>query len=269
MKKALVMVIAVLFSVVGFKYASAQPPAGGSGIGGHLTTLSLDVTYEEVLPATTTLTEGRELLTVPSGINKVVKGKQEYDPYLVLWFDANGNLYELLMSWYDPTGAIPEPAKIWTVSCMGGNEFPQPYPSQPSILTGALTTKPQVSKTKPPATASKKIQGVASCYVCPDGFQFSGGMPTGYCNDGTSSYGSGYITYSGTGVFNVATKAIVSVAFTGTVAGSGFYYDEPEWVPLSGKACLEGPGSCQAGFSGTFAATLTPCPGGDPFCLSQ
>jgi hypothetical protein len=269
MKKVLVMVIAVLFSVVGFKYASAQPPTGGSGIGGHLTTLSLDVTYEEVLPATTKLTEGRELFTVPSGINKVVKGKQKYDPYLTFWFYSGGNLYELLISWYDPTGAIPEPTKIWTVACIGGNQGFQPYPDQPSILSGTLTTKPQMSSTKPPITENTTFQGVASCYVCPDGFQFSGGVPTGYCNDGVSSYGSGYITYGGTAVKNVATKALVSVAVTGTVAGAGFYYDEPEWVPSSGKACLEGSGSCQARFTGTFGATLTPCPGADPFCEEQ
>ncbi|MGA2403851.1 MAG: hypothetical protein ABSG91_19445 [Syntrophobacteraceae bacterium] len=269
MKKVLVMVIAVLFSVVGFEYACAQPPTGGSGIGGHLTTLNLKVTYAEQLPATTTLSKGKKLITVASGINKVVKGQQQYDPYLAIWFDASGDLYELLMSWYDPTGAIPKPAKMWTVACIGGNQGPQPFPGQPSILSGALSTKPQVSKTKPPITESRTVKGVASCYVCPDGFQFSGGVPTGYCNDGTSSYGSGYMTYGGTGVFNVATGNPVSVSLTGTVAGAGFYYDAPEWVPSPSTSCNEGPYSCQALFTGTFGATVKPCPSNDPFCLKQ
>jgi|GEM_PF-5052754 hypothetical protein len=43
MKKILIIAIAVLFSLVGLKYANAQ--TFGYGFGGHLTTFNLDVTY--------------------------------------------------------------------------------------------------------------------------------------------------------------------------------------------------------------------------------
>jgi hypothetical protein len=256
MKKILILAIAVLFSLVGFKYTSAA--TFGSGFGGNLTTLNLDVTYEEELPATATLSEGKELVTVASGI------KQAYDPYLHLWFDTNGNLYTILISWLNPTNTSQ---RIWTVSCSGGNQN-APIPDLPNTLTGAVATKPQLSIKKPPATENSSVEGVATCYVCPDGFAFSSqGVPTDLCNGG-ESYGLGYMTYKGTVVKTLATGKETSISLTGTVAGAGFDYVGEEWVS---KDCntYGGTFDCTALFSGSFGATLAPCPESDPKCLNQ
>ncbi len=238
-------------------YASAQ--TFGSGLGGHLTALNLDVTYEEELPATSTLSEGRELVTVVSGI------KQAYDPYLHLWFDTNGNLYQILISWLNPANTSQ---RIWTVNCSGGNLY-APIPDLPETLSGGISTKPQLSIKKPPLTASGSVEGVATCFVCPDGFAFSSpGAPTGLCNGG-ESYGQGFMTYKGTTVKTVATGETASASLTGTVAGAGFEYVGAEWA--SSKACNSYGGTCDctALFTGTFGATVTPCPSSDPQCLNQ
>jgi hypothetical protein len=241
MKKILVIAIAVLFSLVGFKYASAK--ILGGGFGGPLTTLNLSVTYEEELPATSTLLEGRELVTVASGI------KQRYDPQLQLFFDTNGNLYQILISWQNPSNTGET---IETVSCAGGNQF-APIPDLPGTLDGAISTKPQLSIKKPPATANGSVEGVATCYVCPDGFASSGGVLTGLCNGG-ESYGQGYMTYKGTFVKDVATGITTSMSVTGTVAGAGFDYVGAQWAS---KACntYGGAFDCTALFTGTFGAT--------------
>jgi hypothetical protein len=256
MKKILLIAIALLFSLVGFKYASAQ--TFSYGFGGHLTTLNLGITYEEELPATSTLSEGRELVTVASGI------KQAYDPYLHLWFDTNKNLYQILISWLNPTNTSQ---RIWTIICDGGNQS-APTPGLPETLDGTVSTKPQLSIKKPPATESISIEGVASCYVCPDGLAFSSpGVPTGLCNGG-ESYGQGYMTYKGTVAKTVATGEQTSISVTGTIAGAGFEYVGAEWAST---ACNNYGGTfdCTALFTGPFGATTTPCPANDPKCLNQ
>ena len=101
MKKIAVIGIAVLFSLVGFKYASAQ-----STMGGHLTTLSLHVTYRADVPKTKTLSEGKKLVTVASGLNKVVTGVQEYDPVIYIDFDADGNMTKIVFDWLSPNPAV-------------------------------------------------------------------------------------------------------------------------------------------------------------------
>jgi len=151
--------------------------------------------------------------------------------------------------------------------CDGGNQS-APTPDLPETLDGTVSTKPQLSMKKPPVTAKISVEGVATCYVCPDGFAFSSpGAPTGLCNGG-ESYGKGYMTYKGTVVKTVATGEGTSIAVTGTLAGAGFNYVGAEWASA---ACnnYEGAFDCTALFTGPFGATATPCPSGDPKCLNQ
>jgi hypothetical protein len=115
---------------------------------------------------------------------------------------------------------------------------------------------------------------VAACYVCPDGFQFSGDPPTttGLCNDG-SSYVSGYITYSGKHTKDLVTKETISVSISATIGAGGFDYIGEDWAValdpvthLSTKGCKTyiDWSSCNAVLTGTLKATLTPCLNANP-----
>lgn len=153
------------------------------------------------------------------------------------------------------------------MSCSGGNQN-APVPGLPQTLYGVISSKPPFSTKKPPATQNSSVAGVATCWVCPDGFAFSSpGVTTGLCNGG-ESYGQGYITFKGTGVKNLASKQMVSVAVTGTLAGGGFNYVGGQWAA---KACNNygGASNCAALFTGPFVAKMTPCPQNDPQCLNQ
>ena len=257
MKKIAVIGIAVLFSLIGFKHASAQ-----STMGGHLTTLSLHVTYRADVPATKTLSEGKKLVTVASGLNKVVAKVHEYDPVIYLDFDADGNITKIVFDWLSPNPAVvalPDVVggRIYTISCSGGNQLsgtPPPYPDLPELLDGTISTKPELSIAKPPATEKGSFQGVATCYFCPEGFQFSSpGVTTGYCNDGTS-YGKGYLIFKGTFVAP-PDGSPTSISMTGQVGGAGFIYVGDDWA----SADYTGSGTPKALFYGTFGATLTLC----------
>ena len=258
MKKIAIIGIAVLFSLVGFKYASAQ-----STMGGHLTTLSLHVTYRADVPETKTLSDGKKLVTVASGLNKVVAKVQEYDPVIYLDFDADGNITKIVFDWLSPNPAVvalPDvvDGRIYTISCSGGNQS-SPQPDLPELLDGSIATKPALSISKPPATEKGSFQGVATCYFCPEGFQFSSpGVSTGYCNDMTS-YGKGYLIFKGTFVAPTGGSP-TSISITGQVGGAGFIYVGDDWA----SADYTGSGTPKALFYGTFGATLTLC--GDSTC---
>ena len=269
MKKIAVIAIAVLFSLVAFRYASAQ--TFNYAFGGHLTTFSLDVTYQQKLPATSTLHDGKKFITVASGLNKVVSGKREYDPYIRFWWDTNGEVYKILISWWNPTNPSE---RIFTISCSGGNEY-VPALGTSQEEDGFITTDPQYPENKPPATFIGSVEAVATCYFCPDGFAFTSptsGVPTGVCNSGLS-YNQGYMTIKGTFVGVPSAPAhseggADSITITGMVAGSGFNYVGEQWVA---QDCNTNGGttSCTALFDGTIGAKLTPCPTADPQCLNQ
>lgn len=261
MKKIAVIAIAVLFLVVGFRYAGAQQYPNAAGPLNHL---SLKITYQEEIPATATKSKGRKLVTVASGINNV-----EDKPILYFRFDPiDGYLTKILVSWLDPNPNSPSyGTKIWTMSCKGGNEN-APIPNLPAIQDGGISSKPQVSLAKPPATETRSVKAAASCWVCPDGFAFdNSGNPTGLCNGG-ESYVAGSMVFQGTLHTNLTTQMPTSFSVKGTIDAGTFDYIGEEWAS---KDCLTYPDfpSCTALFTGTFGATLTPCPASDPDCINM
>jgi hypothetical protein len=261
MKKIAVIAIAVLFLLVGFRYASAQQYPN---MAGPLNRLSLKITYQEEMPATKTLTKGRKLVTVPSGINNV-----EDNPILYFRLDPiDGYLTKILVSWLDPNPNSPSyGTKIWTMSCKGGNEN-APIPNLPAIQDGGVSTKKQLSLAKPPATETRSVIGGAICWVCPDGFAFDNlGNPTGLCNGG-GSYVAGSMFFQGSLHTDLTTQMPTSFSVKGTIDGGTFDYIGEQWAS---KDCITYPDfpSCKALFTGTFGATLTPCPAGDADCTNM
>jgi len=297
MKKMVVMVVAVFFLSIGFCYASST----NYDMEGAISNLSLKITYEEDLPApkNNTLTDGRALLTVTSGLNEVSNKVWVYEPQVYFDFTSSnwptsgsGILSKILISWIGPnvndTGIYtPAGGRILTIVCSGGNNatsIPNPDLGPTGIsdpTDGAISNKPQIPTKNPPATKTQTIEGVAACHVCPSGFQFSKGSTTGYCNDG-SSYVDGYITYQGTGTKDTSTGLVTSASFTFTVAAGGFNYVGEDWAVdlnakgISGKECntiCENSSvllCCPAILTGTFKATLAPCNTGSNWldCIS-
>lgn len=269
MKKIAVIGIGILFLLVAFKYASAQ-----TILGGHLTTLSLDVTYRAEVPATKTLLEGKKLITVASGLfnSETVSGKsvKKYDPVLYWDFDANGNLIKIVFDWLSPNPTVvslPDVVggRIYTISCSGGNQVIPLAPVVPDLgpggvtelLDGLIGAKPELPVKNTPATYTSSAEGIATCYFCPEGFQFSApGVTTGVCNDG-SSYGKGYLVYkaTGSGIPTSGSGGPTSISVIGEVGGAGFIYNGADWA----SADYTGSGTPKALFEGTFSATLTPC----------
>jgi len=282
MKKVTVGAIAVLFLLVGFGYASAQQNNLNTNLAGALTSLTLQITYEEELLPTTTLLEGQSFVTVPSLIGRALSApearlagyKRQDDPIVYMWVDGNGNLSQLNMTWLDPNpNHNTYQEKIWTISCTGGNQtapVPDLGPAGAEIQDGIIATKPRV--TAKAAARTDTVRGVLACFICPDGFQYTlvdGTTPTlNYttCNGG-ESYTNGYLIFTGTLKHNlVPTDTIVSASISGTLAGGSFDYVGESWVA---KDCNTNSDTfeCKANFTGTFAAaTLTACSGGDPFC---
>jgi len=280
MKKILVIAIAVLLALVGFKQASAQNsksspagvPASFSNYAGPITHLHLSVIYQEGIPETATHSDGRKLVRVAPRIVK-------YDPVLYFFMDLTGPLVRVDISWLNPTVTFhngPDGSstqRIWTMSCTGGNLFAPTPDLGPGGASdpedGTVSSKPPLSRKKFPATATNSAAGVFSCWFCPDGFQFNGsGAKTGVCNSG-ASYVSGTMNFQGTAVENITgtpsspVRTVASFAIKGTVAGAGFDYIGEEWKAAD---CHFPP--CKALFDGSFGATLTPCSAGDPDCLT-
>jgi hypothetical protein len=234
--------------------------------------LNLKITYEEFLPPTSTLKDGKKFITVMSGLNKV-SGSSVYEPALYIKGDsATGLISRIWISWINPN--INDPfynQRILTISCSGGNtSSANPNPGLPVPTDGGISTKKQLPVKNTPATRTDSAQGVAICYLCPDGFQFDvSGNPTGLCNDGTS-YVSGYMTYSGKATKDLSTKETISVSLSATVGAGGFDYIGEDWAValdpvtfLSTKDCNTYNGvfpNCQAVLAGTLKSTLTPCP---------
>jgi hypothetical protein len=110
---------------------------------------------------------------------------------------------------------------------------------------------------------------VANCWFCPDGFAFDSttGKHTGVCNGG-ESYVAGIMTLTGTAIKDTTTKQVTSASVKGTVASSGFYYlGEADWASPNCTTYGDFP-YCKALFTGSFAATLTPCSKTDPNCYT-
>jgi len=281
MNKVTVVAIAVLFLLVGFGYASAQQLIN---MAGPLTSLRLNVTYEEELPPTTILLEGQEFITVVPPIGKLLSAsesalvgyKYQFDPMLYEWFDTNGNLSQINITWLDPNpNSSTYGLKIWTMSCTGGNQsapIPDKGPSGMSeIQDGSISTKPR--ETSQATTRTDSVEGVLACYICPDGFVYSlvgtTSTPTlanTVCNGG-ESYINGYLTFRGTNHWNLTTNTVTS-SITGTVAGGSFDYVGETWAS---KDCTiySSAFECRANFTGTFGATtLKACKSDDPYCWS-
>lgn len=288
MKKVMVGAIGVLFLLVGYGYASAQQNNLNTNMAGALTSLSLQITYEEELLVTTFYpTEGQKFVTVASLIGRALSAseaklagyKRQDDPIVYMWVDGNGNLSQLNMTWLDPNpNHSTYQEKIWTISCTGGNQT-APTPDlgpagAPEIQDGTIATKPQV--TAKAVTRTDTVQGVLACSICPDGFptNSSTSPPTIIANptysnftcNGGESYTNGYLIFRGTFKHNlVPTDTITSASITGTVAGGSFDYVGESWVANDCNT-FSNTFECKANFTGTFAATLTACPGTDPFC---
>jgi len=289
MKKMVVTAIAVLFLSFGLCYASSTEIYDYEG---PMSSLILKITYVQDLPATSTLTDGRALLQVTSGLNEVSNKVSVYEPQVYLDFTSSnfttsspGMLSKILISWLGPNvndianGYYTLGERILTIACSGGNNSisnPNPDLGATGIsdpTDGTISTKPQIPTKNPPATKTSSIEGVAACHICPSGIQFSSGKETGFCNDG-SSYVDGYITYQGTGTKNNTLGYVTSASFTFTVAAGGFSYVGEDWAVdlnakgISGKQCnitCENSTStgtvscCPAILTGAFKATLAPC----------
>jgi hypothetical protein len=242
-----------------------------TNLAGPLTHLGLKITYEEEIGyGSKTLSEGQNFVTVTPGIDQAIKGGLKYDPVLYLIFDSNENLTNIYISWISPNqtqGYQFFGQRIWTMSC------------QP----GAIAMKPQVSLTKPPATKSNLIEGIAACAICPDGIAFNNptptqlggnpnGTPTGVCNGG-GPYGVGYLTFTGTDYKSLDTGSsppsyhTTSVSITGAVGGSAFNYVGDDWASKDGVTYSDWL-TFPAIFTGTFGVKVAPC-STDPSCITQ
>ena len=284
MKKMLAIgAIAVCFLMAGSGYSNAQQP----DLAGPLKSLNLNITYDQYIPAkTSTVTSSDELITVPSSLNKVVKGTWVYDPTVFVSNNATtGLMTGLWISWLDPNiNDATFGERILTILCAGGNSTagnPDPNlgPGGVSEPTdGNIGTKPSVSKTA--TTITHSGEGVFACWVCPSGFAWTTPTPptppslTGLCNDG-SSYVSGYMTWKGTSIEDTATGNTTSVHIaSAAVSAGGFNYIGEAWAvdlnpktSQSEKDCitsLKHP-YCRAILTGTFSANLTQCPSGSTY----
>ena len=253
MEKVTVIAIAVLFLLVGVGYAGPGEP----NLAGPLTRLTLTLTYEEEIGnGSTTLSEGRNFVTVIPGIDKAITGGLKYDP--VLYVLGNGS--QIYISWVSPTtGTVFPGQRIWTISCP----------------LGVISMKPQVSLTKPPPTKSNLIKGIASCTICPDGIEFNTANDptsgtTGLCNGGGTP-GVGYLTFTGTDYKSYDSSSqsynTTSVLITGTVGGSAFNYVGDDWASNDGKTYTDWT-TFPAIFTGTFAGKVTPC-SPDTSCITK
>jgi len=284
MKKMLgVAAIAVCFLMASFGYSNAQY----SDLAGPFKSLNLKITYEQHIPAkNTTVTSSDQLITVPSSLNKVVKGTWVYDPTLYVSNNATtGLMTGLWISWLDPNiNDATFGQRILTMLCGGGNSTagnPDPNlgPGGVSEPTdGTIGNKPSVSTTK--TTITQSGEGVSVCWVCPSGFAWTAPTPptppslTGLCNDG-SSYVSGYVTWKATVIADTATGYPTNVHITNaTVSAGGFNYMGEAWAvnlnpatSQSEKDCITYPNHpyCHAILTGTFSANLTPCPSGSTY----
>lgn len=268
MKKVTVIAIAVLLSLVGVGYAKEQ-----ANLAGQLSSLSLSLTYEQDLPGTKTLSEGRKLVKITPGIDKVAT----YEPVLYFFFDpTTGNLTNIYISWISPSQGSSFPRRrIWTMSC------------QP----GVISQKPQLSSTKPPATKSNSVEGNATCIICPNGIEFAntnyttGSLypgdpstaPTGNCaaisGDYSQPEGLGYLTFTGIDYKSYDSTSqnyyTTSVSVTGAVGGSAFDYIGGDWASADGTPePVDSWSTFPALFTGTFGSMMRPCSATDPYCLT-
>jgi len=250
MKKMAVIVIVVLFSFAGVGYASEE-----ASMAGPLTHLALTLTYEEEIGnGSTTLSEGRNFVTVTPGIGKAITGGLKYDP--VLYVYGGGSF--IYISWKSPNLSSPYyNQRIWTTICG----------------PGVISMKPEVSLTKPPLAKSNLVKGIGTCSICPNGFYFSNttttypgdpnGLTTGYCNGG-GSYGIAYLTFTGTDYKSLETGSsppnynTTSFSVTGTVGGSISNYVGEDWASKDGTEYGDWL-TFPAIFTGTFAGKVTPC----------
>ena len=132
-KKTAVIAISVLFLLVGLCYAQ--------DVAGPLSMLNLKITYEEFLPPTSTLSDGRKLIKVTSGLNNSV-----YEPALYIKADVNtGLISRIWISWIDPNiNDLFYNQRILAIGCSGGNtSATNPDPGLPVPTDGGISTKKQ------------------------------------------------------------------------------------------------------------------------------
>jgi len=293
MKKATVGAIAVLFLLVGFRYALAQQTILSTNMAGEITSLTLQIIQEGELAPAPPLQEGQTFVTRTSLIGSVLGPRfqklygytRQGDPILYMWVDGSGNVSQMNITWLPP-GTTAATSKIWTISCTGGNQtfgttgFGLGGVSE--IQDGTISTIPQETATA--STSTNVVHGVLACYICPDGFPtptlttVGTGLPTIIANstysnltcNGGESYINGYMTFTATVYTNFVTKRIVA-SITGTMAGGSFDYAGQGKSTWAARDCNPADPSfkCKAIFTGTFGATLRACPtgtGGDPYC---
>jgi hypothetical protein len=231
MKNRAVATITVLFLLVGFGYVNAQ-----SSMEGSLNSLHLKITYQDVNPGNNNFSDGKELITVESGLDKVKKN----DVALTFTFDGTGNLSTIDFSWINLDLSR---TRIYTIDCME---------------VGTIHREPRLSAKNTPKTEIQSWEGVAICKICPEGFPTINFMPdySGLCNSGDSP-GQGSLIYKAT--VKVSTTADTptpdSILLRGEINGGGFYYVNGDWE--APKGCEDSNG-CQALLEGTFESNLTP-----------
>jgi len=297
MKKVTIGATVVLFLLVGFGYANAQQNNIITNMAGELTSLTLQITYEQELAPTLTQSEGQSLVTATSSIGRGLPAdqqkslgyKRQDNPVIYMWVDGNGNVSQINMTWRSPIN--PGTAKIWTVNCRGGNQTVgttgtgtpglglSPTGPTPRTEDGMISTMPR--ETKAATARTDTVRGVLACSICPDGFPFddstspptiianSNFSNTFTCNDG-ESYANGYLTFTGTFYYNLGPNGptITSATITGTMGGGSFDYFGADWAATPCNV-IDPNFECKGIFTGTFGAKLTACPGGDPFCWDE
>ena len=288
MKKVMIGAIAVLFLLVGFRYAPAQQTILSTNLAGEMS-LSLQITHEAELPPVPPLQEGQEWVTNTSSIGtfhpillKLYGYTRLGDPILYLWVDGSGNVSQMNITWLPPGTTAPT-SKIWTISCTGGNQTfgttGLGIGGTPEIQDGTISTIPQLTKTA--TTSTNVVHGVLACSICPDGFPtptlttVGTGLPTIIANstysnltcNGGESYINGYMTFTATVYTNFVTQRITA-SITGTMAGGSFDYAGQGKTTWGAADCNPADPSfkCKAIFTGTFGATLRACPTSDPYC---
>jgi hypothetical protein len=270
MKKMMVVAVVIVFLMAGFGYSYAQQP----DMAGPLKSLNLKITYQQHVPSTkpSTLTGSEHLITVPSSLNKAVKGVWKYDP---TFFWGIGTKTGIQISWIGPNvndvtnKYYTSGERILTMVCGGGNSSASnPDPSQPEATNGFIASHPPVSLTA--ATVTSSFQGVVDCWICPSGFATP---PPYLCNDG-SSYVSGTMTLKGTFITDTTTGYITHMNIvSATVSAAGFNYYGEDWAVYlnttseSKQDCLTDANHpyCEAILTGTLSANLTQCASGSTY----
>lgn len=271
MKKIVIMGIALLFLVVGFEYAIAQP----ANIGAKFTSFTPKITYQQRLfpKNIATETDGAKFVNV----NSPIKAKSVFDPVLYVEVDpVTGNPTEFNIFWKNVADSDDH---ILALYC--------PFPAM--IIAEAIAPRPDdedsvvAVNARRPEIGVDTIQGNAVCFFCPSGIITDvNGEPSPVdgnlvCNNGLPQpsipdqlTAVAFLSFKGTLREKRTDETPIDFRISGTISGGGFdYLGQTDWA--SPNCITTFPDSppdfpCPGLLNVTFSATLLPCPAGNPQC---